>query len=56
MFADKHFLVWARYSRIPRCGAGVLRVVINDRLGAIGVWSSARVAEYSGVKDPQFLD
>jgi phosphatidylglycerophosphatase A len=56
MFADKHFLVWGSdiYNSalwLPLFCALLLLVV----LGAIGVWSSARVAEYSGIKDPQFI-
>ena len=56
MFADKHFLVWGGDIRdsalwLPVFCATLLLVI----LGAIGVWSSARVAEYSGVKDPQFI-
>src|SRR5450755_3157437 len=55
-FMDKHFLVpgsdihdtmlW-----LPMFCAVVLLVI----LGAIGVWSSSRVAAYSGIKDPQFV-
>jgi phosphatidylglycerophosphatase A len=55
-FMDKHFLVpgsdihdtllW-----LPIFSAAVLLVI----LGAIGVWSSSRAAEYSGIKDPQFV-
>jgi phosphatidylglycerophosphatase A len=56
MFADKHFLVWGGDIHdsalwLPLFCASLLMVI----LGAIGVWSSARVAEYSGVKDPQFI-
>ena len=56
MFADKHFLVWGSdiYNSalwLPLFCALVLLLI----LGAIGVWSSARVAEYSGIKDPQFI-
>jgi phosphatidylglycerophosphatase A len=56
MFADKHFLVWGAdiYNSalwLPLFCALLLLVI----LGAIGVWSSARVAEYSGVKDPQYI-
>jgi phosphatidylglycerophosphatase A len=56
MFADKHFLVWGGDIHdsalwLPVFCASLLMIV----LGAIGVWSSARVAEYSGVKDPQFI-
>jgi phosphatidylglycerophosphatase A len=56
MFADKHFLVWGSdiYNSalwLPLFCAVLLLVI----LGAIGVWSSARVAEYSGQKDPQFV-
>src|SRR5216684_5346973 len=56
MFADKHFLVWGGDIHdsalwLPVFCASLLFVI----LGAIGVWSSARVAEYSGMKDPQFI-
>jgi phosphatidylglycerophosphatase A len=56
MFADKHFLVWGSDIHdsalwLPIFCASLFMVI----LGAIGVWSSARVAEYSGVKDPQFI-
>ena len=56
MFADKHFLVWGSDIHdsalwLPIFCASLLMVI----LGGIGVWSSARVAEYSGVKDPQFI-
>jgi phosphatidylglycerophosphatase A len=56
MFADKHFLVWGSDIHdsalwLPLFCALLLMVI----LGAIGVWSSARVAEYSGQKDPQFI-
>ena len=56
MFADKHFLVWGEDIHdsalwLPVFCASLLLVI----LGAIGVWSSARVAEYSGIKDPQFI-
>src|SRR6267154_3232427 len=56
MFADKHFLVWGGDIRdsalwLPVFCATLLLVI----LGAIGVWSSAHVAEYSGVKDPQYI-
>jgi phosphatidylglycerophosphatase A len=55
-FMDKHFLVpgsdihdtvlW-----LPIFCAVTLFVI----LGAIGVWSASKTAEYSGVKDPQFV-
>jgi phosphatidylglycerophosphatase A len=56
MFADKHFLVWGSDIHdsalwLPVFCASLLMVI----LGAIGIWSSARVAEYSGQKDPQFV-
>src|SRR6267154_2261254 len=56
MFADKHFLVWGGDIHdsalwLPVFCASLLMIV----LGAIGVWSSARVTEYSGVKDPQYI-
>jgi len=55
-FTDNHFLVpgsdihntmlW-----LPIFSATVLLVI----LGAIGVWSSTKAAEYAGIKDPQFV-
>ena len=55
-FMDKHFLVpgsdihdtvlW-----LPIFCAVALMVI----LGAIGVWSAGRTAEYAGIKDPQFV-
>jgi phosphatidylglycerophosphatase A len=55
-FMDKHFLVpgsdihdaalW-----LPIASAVVLMVL----LGAIGVWSAGKTAEYAGIKDPQFV-
>lgn len=55
-FMDNHFLVpgsdihnamlW-----LPIFSATVLLVI----LGAIGVWSSTKAAEYAGIKDPQFV-
>src|SRR6202045_2265342 len=55
-FMDNHFLVpgsdihntmlW-----LPIFSAVVLLVI----LGAIGVWSSTKAAEYAGIKDPQFV-
>src|SRR6202048_5226895 len=56
MFADKHFLmpgsdIHDTALALPLLCALVLLLI----LGAIGVWSSARVAEYSGQKDPQYV-
>jgi phosphatidylglycerophosphatase A len=56
MFADKHFLVWGSdihdtVLALPLLCAFLLLLI----LGAIGVWSSARVVEYSGEKDPQYI-
>ena len=55
-FMDKHFLVpgsdihdtvlW-----LPIFSAVTLFVI----LGAIGVWSASKTAEYAGIKDPQFV-
>jgi phosphatidylglycerophosphatase A len=55
-FMDKHFLVpgsdihdaalW-----LPIASAVALMVL----LGAIGVWSAGKTAEYAGIKDPQFV-
>ncbi|HEY1924383.1 MAG TPA: phosphatidylglycerophosphatase A [Candidatus Acidoferrum sp.] len=55
-FMDKHFLVPGSDIHntiliLPIFSAFALLVV----LGAIGVWSSSRAAEYSGIKDPQFV-
>ncbi len=56
MFADKHFLVWGGdiYNSalaLPLFCALLLLII----LGALGVWASARVVEYSGEKDPQYI-
>jgi phosphatidylglycerophosphatase A len=56
MFADRHFLVPGNDIHdtallVPIVCALVLLVI----LGAIGVWSSARVVEHSGMEDPQFI-
>jgi phosphatidylglycerophosphatase A len=56
MFADKHFLVWGSdihdaVLAVPLLCALLLLLI----LGAIGVWSAARVVEYSGEKDPQYI-
>ena len=56
MFADRHFLVPGSDIRdsmlaLPLFCAFVLLVF----LGAVGVWSSGRVAQHSGIKDPQFV-
>ena len=53
---DKHFLVPGSDIHntmliLPIFCAAVLLVI----LGAIGVWSSSKAAEYSGIKDPQFV-
>ena len=56
MFADRHFLVPGgdihdSTLALPLLCALLLLLI----LGAIGVWSSARVVEYSGEKDPQYI-
>ena len=56
MFADRHFLVPGSDIHdstlaLPLLCALLLLLI----LGAIGVWSSARVVEYSGEKDPQYI-
>jgi len=56
MFADRHFLVPGSdihdtVVTLPLLCALVLLLI----LGAIGVWSSERVVEYSGEKDPQYV-
>jgi len=54
--ADKHFLVPGSdihnaVLALPIfCAIGLLIV-----LGAIGVWSASRAAQYAGIKDPQFV-
>jgi phosphatidylglycerophosphatase A len=55
-FMDKHFLVPGSDIHntiliLPIFCAFALLLI----LGAIGVWSSTRAAEYSGIKDPQFV-
>jgi phosphatidylglycerophosphatase A len=56
MFADRQFLVPGSdihdtVLALPLLCALLLLLI----LGAIGVWSSGRVAEYSGQKDPQYV-
>jgi phosphatidylglycerophosphatase A len=56
MFADRHFLVPGSDIHdttlaLPLLCALLLLLI----LGAIGVWSSARVVDYSGEKDPQYI-
>jgi len=56
MFADRHFLVPGSdihdtVVALPLLCALLLLLI----LGAIGVWSSERVVEYSGEKDPQYV-
>ena len=53
-FANRHFLVPGSDIHdtiliLPLLCALVLMII----LGAIGVWSSSRVARYSGIEDPQ---
>jgi phosphatidylglycerophosphatase A len=56
VFTDDHFLVPGSDIHnstlaLPLvCALGLLVI-----LGAIGVWSSYRAAEFSGIKDPQFV-
>jgi phosphatidylglycerophosphatase A len=55
-FADRHFLIPGgdihdTILLLPLLCALVLMAI----LGAIGVWSSSRVAQHSGVKDPQYV-
>jgi phosphatidylglycerophosphatase A len=56
VFSDTHFLVPGSDLHnsalgLPLvCALGLLVI-----LGAIGVWSSFRAAEFSGIKDPQFV-
>ncbi len=55
-FMDKHFLVPGSDIHntiliLPIFCAFALLLI----LGAIGVWSSSRAAQYSGIKDPQFV-
>jgi phosphatidylglycerophosphatase A len=55
-FMDKHFLVpgsdiYDTVLWLPIfCAIGLMVI-----LGAIGVWSAGRTAEYAGIKDPQFV-
>ena len=56
VFSDKHFLVPGSDIHdstlaLPLvCALGILVA-----LAAIGVWSSSRTADFSGIKDPQFV-
>jgi phosphatidylglycerophosphatase A len=56
MFADRHFLIPGSDIRdtvlaLPLFCALALLVL----LGGLGVWSAGRVAQHSGIKDPQFI-
>src|SRR5271168_2152163 len=55
-FMDKHFLVpgsdiYDTVLWLPIFSAVTLFVI----LGGIGVWSASKIAQYSGIKDPQFV-
>jgi phosphatidylglycerophosphatase A len=55
-FMDKHFLVpgsdiYDTVLWLPIFSAVTLFVI----LGAIGVWSASKTAQYAGIKDPQFV-
>lgn len=56
MFSDNHFLfpggdIHNSMLALPLVCALALLVI----LGAIGVWSASRAADFSGIKDPQFV-
>ncbi len=56
MFADRHFLVPGSDIHdtalvVPIVCALLLLVI----LGGIGVWSTARVVQHSGIEDPQYI-
>lgn len=56
LLKDNHFLVPGADIHDAALGLPVASaLVLLVFLAAVGVWSCSRVAEYSGVKDPQFV-
>ncbi len=56
VFSDTHFLVPGSDLHNSALGLPLLCALgLLVILGAIGVWSSFRAAEFSGIKDPQFV-
>jgi len=56
MFADRHFLVPGNdIHDTPLVVPIVCALALLVILGAIGVWSTRRVVEYSGIQDPQYI-
>lgn len=56
VFSDNHFLVPGSDIHDSALGLPLLcALALLVILGAIGVWSASRTADYSGIKDPQFV-
>jgi phosphatidylglycerophosphatase A len=56
VFTDNHFLVPGSDIHDSALGLPLLCALgLLVLLGAIGVWSASRAADYSGIKDPQFV-
>jgi phosphatidylglycerophosphatase A len=56
VFSDNHFLVPGSDIHDSALGLPLLCALgLLVLLGAIGVWSASRAADYSGIKDPQFV-
>jgi phosphatidylglycerophosphatase A len=55
-FADNHFLVPGSDIHDSGLALPILcAIALTVVLAAIGIWSASRVAQHSGVKDPQFV-
>jgi phosphatidylglycerophosphatase A len=56
MFADRHFLVpGSDIHDTPLVVPIVCALLLLVILGGIGVWSTARVVQHSGIEDPQYI-
>jgi len=56
VFSDNHFLVPGSDIHDSALGLPLLcALALLVLLSAIGVWSASRAADYSGIKDPQFV-
>jgi phosphatidylglycerophosphatase A len=56
VFSDNHFLVPGTDIHDSPVGLPLLcAIALFVILGAIGVWAASRAADFSGIKDPQFV-